>query len=197
MVNRALLLTFTTVLGVNPPPFTVSVNAGPPVATMDGEIEVISTPVPVRLGFGVVTATEAVTLSWAVSLPTRDGVKLRLVSQPLSAFNWNGGAGQADSPSPLATNATLWKSAAFVPVIPKAEVTIIADEDPFSNVAFIVALVPPMTTGPKFTGVKSKAPPATVKGMPVMGMACGLPVPSSVRFSVATLFAFPGGVAAV
>lgn len=41
VVSRALPFTLTTALDAKPPPFTVKVNAGPPVATIDGEIDVI------------------------------------------------------------------------------------------------------------------------------------------------------------
>ena len=63
VVSRVLPLTLTTALGAKPPPVTASVNAGPPVATMGGEIEVISMPVPIKFGVLVATETEAETLS--------------------------------------------------------------------------------------------------------------------------------------
>ena len=108
VVNRALPLTFTTALGAKPPPFTVSVNAGPPVATMDGEIEVISMPIPVRFGLIVVTETEAVTLSCAVSFPAgKDGVNVRVTSHDAKEASAKGAVGQAGFPSPFAVNGTI------------------------------------------------------------------------------------------
>lgn len=106
--------TFTTALGANPPPSTVRVNAGPPVATIEGEIEVTSMPVPIRFGVVVVTATEAVTLSCAVSLPagSSDGVNASETSHDAPEAKGKGTVvGQAELPSLLATNETIWKSA--------------------------------------------------------------------------------------
>ena len=112
-MRRALPLTLTTAVESNPPPFTVSVNAGPPVATIEGEIEVISMPMPSRFGVLVVMATEAVTLSCAVSLPAgSDGVNVRLTSQDAPEANGNGTVvEQAALPSPFATNGTILKLA--------------------------------------------------------------------------------------
>jgi hypothetical protein len=62
------------------------------------------------------------------------------------------------------------------------------------SVAFIVGLVVPTATGPKFTGVRT-----TVAGIgvPWIGVVCGLPEALSVTLRVAVLTALPGGVAAV
>ena len=113
-----------------------------------------------------------VTPRFDVSVPAADGVNVRLVSQAENAAKAKGvGAGQAENPSPFATKATLWKSAGFVPPeILKADVTLIDDELLFNSVAFIVALVVPMATAPKFTGVRSTAEADEV-GIPVMGIA--------------------------
>jgi hypothetical protein len=108
VVNRELPFTFTTALGANPPPFTVKVNAGPPVATTEGEMEVSSMPVPVRFALSCVAEAEVVTLMVAISLPAgSDGVNVRLVSHAVSGFSMNGTVvGQAAFPSPLATKGT-------------------------------------------------------------------------------------------
>jgi len=201
VVSRALLFTFTTVLGVNPPPFTVNVNAGPPVATIEGEIEVICTPVPVKFGVVVVTGTEAVTLRLADSaLAGRDGVNVRETSQELpgpgAAGRAKGDDGQAEFPSPLETKGTIWKSLWFAPVMEKAEVTLIDELPRLERVAFMVGLVVPTGTPPKFTGDRNTSA-AVGEMFPVIGNDCGLPVALSVIFSVATLWAFPGGVPAV
>jgi len=75
-----------------------------------------------------------------------------------------------------------------------ADVTLIDEGVKLESVAFIVGLVVPTATAPKFTG-KSK----TVGGMgvPWIGVLCGLPEALSVTLSVALLTALPGGVAAV
>src|SRR5580693_2654086 len=144
-----MLLTFTTALGANPPPFTVSVNAGPPVATMDGE--------------------------FAASTNEASAGHAGLVPVPVAA-------------------AVKWKSALFAPVMVKpVESTVRAAEFRLMSVAFIVGLVVPMVTAPKFTGETSTST-VELRGTPVIGIACGLPVPLSVRVSVATLLALPGGV---
>lgn len=193
-MRRALPFTFTTALGAKPPPFTVSVNSGPPVATICGEIEVISTPVPVRFGLGVVTATEAVTLRLADSaLAGRDGVNVRLASQDAPEASGKGTAvGQAEFPSPFETKATIWKSPGLAPAMEKADVTLTEEAVALVRVAFMVGLVVPTGTAPKFTGERNTSPAPAVRGTPVIGIACGLPEPLSVRFSVATLLALPG-----
>src|SRR5580704_779906 len=110
VVRRALPSKLTTALGAKPPPFTVSVNAGPFVATICGDMEVISIPTPIRFGVDVLTGTEAVTLSCADSLPVADGVNVRVTSQANpaagAAGRAKGGAGQAELLSPFETNGT-------------------------------------------------------------------------------------------
>jgi hypothetical protein len=195
-------LTFTTVVDVKPPPLTVRVNAGPPVATIDGEIEVIMIPVPVKFGVGVITGTEAVTLRLADSaLAGRDGVNVRVTSQAKPGVGAAGRTkgiddGQAEFVSPFETNATMWKSAGLVPVMEKADVTLTEEVPALVRVAFMVGLVVPTATPPKFTGDNTTSP-AVGEMFPVIGNDCGLPLALSVIFSVATLWAFPGGVPAV
>ena len=61
------------------------------------------------------------------------------------------------------------------------------------RVAFIVGLVVPTVTGPKFTGPRK----TEAMGVPWMGAVWGLPEAVSVTLRVALLTALPGGVAAV
>lgn len=185
-----LPLRLTTALGAKPPPLTVRVNAGPPVGTSEGEMEVISMPMPVKLGLIVVTGTEAVTLSCAVSLPAgKDGVNVRVTSHDAKEASAKGAAGQAAFPSPLDANETIWKSAWFVPLMVNADVTLIDELVALRSVAFIVGLVVPTTTGPKFTG---KSTTGAEIGVPWIGVVCGLPEALSVTLKVALLTAFPG-----
>jgi hypothetical protein len=153
-----------------------------------------------RVGVDVVTGTEVVTLSCADSLPVADGVNVRVTSQANpaagAAGRAKGGAGQAEWLSPFETNGTRWKSDGFVPAIEKAEVTLTDKPVALMRVAFMVGLVVPTVTGPKFTGDSNKTAP-TAEIFPVIGKDCGLPVALSVIFSVATLCAFPGGLPAV
>lgn len=75
-----------------------------------------------------------------------------------------------------------------------AEVTLIDELVALLSVAFIVGLVVPTATGPKF------APDRTTRagiGVPWIATDCGLPEALSVTLSVALLTALPGGVAAV
>ena len=75
-----------------------------------------------------------------------------------------------------------------------ADVTLIDELVALMSVAFIVGLVVPTATGPKFTG-ESKT--VAGKGVPWIGAVCGLPEALSVTLRVAVLVALPGGVAAV
>jgi hypothetical protein len=196
-VSRALPFTFTTALDANPPPFTVSVNAGPPVATIEGEIEVIRTPVPVSGAFCGDPGPSSVALIVDVSFPATEGVNVRVTSQPVKEVKTKGSAvGQGENPSPLETNVTIWKSAGFVPppVAIPGEETVTVAVVPLNSVEFIGALVVPTATAPKFTGSNNTPDSPAVKGVPVIGIACGLPEPLSIRFSVALLTALPGVV---
>lgn len=87
-------MTFTTALEAKPPPFTVKVNAGPPVATMEGEMEVISTPMPNRNPFCGELGPSSETLIVAFSLPAKDGVNVTPTLQNLLTARANGAAGQ-------------------------------------------------------------------------------------------------------
>jgi hypothetical protein len=72
-------VTFTTDPATKSTPFTVSVNAGPPVATTDGEIELITgaTPVPDSVtSIFAVAELEKVTSSVALSNPTVVGLNV-------------------------------------------------------------------------------------------------------------------------
>src|SRR5580704_12362698 len=147
VVSRALPFTFTTALGANPPPFTVNVNAGPPVATTEGEIDVISTPKPVSAAVLGVIIPLFGTLRVAVSALGGDvGVKLI----PTSHF-WPGLSENAEvygtalqAAFPPAAMATRWKSGEFVPLILNPGAATLSTPVPaFVSVAFIVTLVVP------------------------------------------------------
>lgn len=145
--------TFTTALVANPPPSTVRVNAGPPVATIEGEIDVTSTPTPISGALCGEPGPLSETLMEAVSLPAMEGVNARPTSHKEFAFRTNdANAGQGVLPPGAA--ATSWKSALFVPLIVKPVASTFIDAlVVLTSVAFIVALVVPMPTGPKNTGV--------------------------------------------
>ena len=158
MVRRALLLTLTTALGAKPPPLTVRVKAGPPVATMEGEMDVICTPEPVRAVFcGMVagftlSATLRVAFSILVGLV---GVKFSPKSQAWPGLRANvvGGNGQAGF-VPLAENK--WKSAGSAPgaeMVNPVAVTLTGAVPILVSVTIIVGLVLPIATGPKLTGL--------------------------------------------
>ena len=190
-----MLLTFTTALGANPPPFTLSVNAGPPVATIEGEIDVICTPAPINAAFCGDPGPSSVAVIVDDSLPTTVGVNVRLTSQPVNEVSAKGSVvEQAGNPSPFETNGTIWKSAGFAPpeTVKPGEETVTVAAVALKSVEFLVALVVPMGTAPKFTGNNTTPDSPAVKGVPVIGIACGLPEPLSVRFSVALLTALPG-----
>ena len=74
-----------------------------------------------------------------------------------------------------------------------ADVTLIDEPLKLPRVAFIVGLVVPTVTGPKFTGPRK----TEAIGVPWMETVCGLPEALSVTLRVALLTALPGGVAAV
>ena len=77
----------------------------------------------------------------------------------------------------------------------KPDVTLTEEVPALVRVAFMVGLVAPTATPPKFTGKRRRSPGA--KGVPWMGADCGLPEALSVTLRVALLTALPGGFAAV
>lgn len=163
---------------------------------MEGEMEVISTPIPNRGAFCGEPGPSSVTLMVAVSFPGTDGVKVNPTSQDPLAARANGAAGQGVLPPGAA--ATTWKSAAFVPVSVKpVGLTLSGAELKLNRVEFLVELVVPMAMGPKFTDVKKTNGVAGVITKPVTGTNCGLPAALSVTVKVALLSANPGGVPAV
>jgi hypothetical protein len=187
-----MLLEFTTALGANPPPFTVNVNAGPPVATMDGDIEVISMPEPDSGALWGEAGPSSATLMFEVSLPTTDGVNVTPTWQLENAGTANKAVPRQGFAVPPRAGAS-WKSPGFVPplMVKPVELTLRATAVPFRRVAFSVKFEP-MATPPKFTGVRITPENPAVKGVPVIGIICGLPEPLSVSFSVAVLTVLPG-----
>lgn len=155
--------TLTTAPGANPPPFTVSVNAGPPVATIDGEMDVSSMPKPDSGALCGEPGPLSETLIVADSFPAMDGVNTRPTSQTVPVGMEND-ASPGQKGLPLGAAGTNWKSALFVPLMvkPVASTLRVAPEKLIS-VAFIVGLVVPMPTGPKFTG---DIPTVTGMGVP-------------------------------
>src|SRR5262252_9067231 len=192
VVSRALPLRFTTALGANPPPFTVSVNAGPPVATMGGKIDVTSVPTPDNGALCGEPGPLSETLMVADSLPEMDGANAR----PTSHEEFAASANEARLGHEFVFAGTKWKSAAFGPLMVKPVAsTLRGAEVLFRRVASIVALIVPMPTGLKFTGVTATI---AVLRMPRMDTACGLPAPLSVTFKVAVRgLTLPVGMSAV
>jgi len=194
VVSRALPLTLTTALGAKVAPFTVSVNAGPPVATIAGDIDVTSMPMPVSGALCGEPGPLSETLIPADSLPAIDGVNATPTSHaefPSRANETNPGQGLL----PLGAAVTNWKSPLFVPLMVKpvaSTLTVTLEE--LTNVAFIVGLVVPIATGPKSTGVTATI---EVFGTPMICVCWGLPAALSVTFNIALLIAAPGGVPAV
>lgn len=194
VVRRALPLTLTTALGANPPPFTVRVNAGPPVATIDGEIEVISMPMPVSGALCGEPGPLSETLMVADSLPTIEGVNARPTSHKEFAARANE-VSDGQGMFALGAAVTNWKSALFVPPIVKPVASTLRGTFwELTNVTLIVGLVVPIPTGPKFTGVTATV---IMLGTPMICVGWGLPAALSLTFRVALLTAAPGGVPAV
>lgn len=165
VVSRAPPLTLTTALGANVPPFTVSVNAGPPVATIAGEIDVTSMPMPVSGALCGEPGPLSETLMAADSLLAIDGVNATPTSHDEFAERTNE-ATDGQGALPLGAAVVNWKSALFAPVIVKPVASTLRGAlVRLNSVVFIVGLVVPIATGPKFTGV---TPTGNTFGTPII-----------------------------
>lgn len=90
------------------------------------------------------------------------------------------------------------KSPAFVPVrVNPVALTLSGAEVKLNNVEFIVGLVTPIATYPKFTPVKKTIGVLGTLTSPKTEIICGLSAALSVTVKVAVLVANPGGVPAV